>query len=596
MSLTVEQQGVVKFADGFNMVCALPGSGKTHTSISVTEAIINMSDNYSVGMVTFTKASAEEMQSRVTKVIGGGNALPKDKVKCSTFHSFALEQWKDFAPKFELLIGTKQSNIINRALNNSSYDGDYEEACRILDFYGQQLHPKPIAQDELNSWDLYETYVQIVKVNNSLDFSMIFRNVILAMIDNKIPPLPFTHLLCDEFQDTDNIQYAWLQEHAKKGAKITTVGDDDQSIYGFRNSKGYAVMMQFQQEFQAVEHVLSTCFRCRPEILSAAAKVIEFNGDRVIKQMKSNLSPGGEVYIYGLETRDEEAVRAVEILQEHEGKEFAILARNNTQLDVLEELLRKNDIEYSRDVKGGFWDLPQVDSFLKLLYSIANPYDVRYISEVLGFLEEDEGEIIVLARESRKSQGFFAISDSVLDNCRPSTKDLHKKFYMIGSDTEDEEMIRKRMNTLIELIRDAKGKKDAKGMGAAVFVKDFLVEHGVGSLHERIEDIVYRLEPSFGKENDKNDKDGPKITLSTLHSAKGLEWPNVVILGVANGVMPSPKNSAIDEERRLLYVGMTRAEDRLYMLYHRKPSDFLIEAFPQMFPDLIEDSKEDDSE
>lgn len=589
MSLTNEQQSVVQSADGFNLVCALPGSGKTHTSVSVADAILKLSDSYYVGMVTFTKASAKEMSERVRKQIGGGVALSENKLKCSTFHSFALEQWRNYKPEFVLIIGTKQTNIINRALNNSQFNGDYEDACKVLDFYGQQLFPKPIAKDTSHTWDLYQTYVQIIASSSGLDFSMIFRNIILAMRDNKITPLPFTHLLCDEFQDTDNIQYAWLQEHAKKGIKITAVGDDDQSIYGFRHSKGYAVMKQFQDDYQAVEHVLSTCFRCRPEILTAAQKIVEFNEDRVPKDMEAHAGAGGEVYIYGFESRDSEAEQVLEILSDHAGEEFAILARNNIQLDLIEGILKTKDIEYNRKIKNGFWELPQVDSFLKILYSIADPYDVRYISEVLGFLEENEEEIVTLTKESRESQGFFAISDSVLENCRPSTKQLHKLFFQIGSDTDDEDMIRKRMDTLINLIADAKGKKDGKGLAAAKAVKDILVKHGEGSLHERINDIVYRLKPKFEKEFKDNVEDEPKITLSTLHGSKGLEWRNVIILGVSGGTLPSSKSISWDEERRLLYVGMTRAEQRLYMLYNEMPSEFLVEAFPNMFPEIPEE-------
>ena len=591
MSLTEEQQGVVDLADGFNMVCALPGSGKTHTSISVTEAIINKAEHYSVGMVTFTKASAEEMNLRVTKVIGGGKELPKNQVKCSTFHSFALEQWREFAPKFTLLIGTKHSNIVNKALNNSIFEGDYEEASRVLDFYGQQLFPKPIKNDTSNTWDLYETYVKIVKASKSLDFSMIFRNVILAMHENKIAPLPYTHLLCDEFQDTDNMQYAWLQQHAKKGVKITTVGDDDQSIYGFRNSKGYAVMRQFQMEFKAVEHVLTMCFRCRPEILSAAKKIIEFNEDRVLKNMESHLEPGGEVYICACESKDSEVEKIIKLLNEHQGEEFAILARNNYQLDLIERVIRMKGIEYNRKTKNGFWELPQIKPFLNILYAIVNPYDVRYIGEMLRFFEEDEDEIIILFKESIESGGFFAISDRVLDNCRTSTQALHKQIYIIGTDTHDEAMIKAQMDTLVELISDAKDKKNSKDLVVVKTVINLLVKHGEGSLQERIENIVHRLKPKSKQEVNDNEENEPKVTLSTLHGSKGLEWRNVIILGVSDGTLPSPKSSSDEEERRLLYVGMTRAEQCLYMLYNGMPSEFLVEAFPQMFS---EEEVEDD--
>lgn len=583
MSLTEEQQNVVRFADGFNLVCALPGSGKTHASVSVADAILKLSDSYSVGMITFTKASAMEMVERVKDRIGGGISMSEDKVKCSTFHAFVLSQWRNYKPKFVLIIGIDQSNIIKRALNQSQFKGGFDEACQAIDFYGQQLYPQPPIEDTSHSWDLYQCYVGIIESRKGLDFSMIFRKVIIGMRENKIPILPFTHLLCDEFQDTDDIQYAYLQEHAKKGVKITAVGDDDQSIYGFRNSKGYEIMKKFQVDYQAIGHTLSTCFRCRHEILIAAKQVIEFNKDRVQKDMQTHSNAHGEVYISGSASNDSEAEKIIKLLYKHENEEFAILARNNSQLDLIEGLLKIKAIDYDRKVKSGFWELPQVDSLLKILFSIINPHDTRYINEVLGFLEENEDEIVILTKASRKNEGFFAISEDVLKNCRPTTKQLYKIFIMIGNDTTDEDMIRKRMDTILKLTADAKNKKNGKGLAAVTAVRDILVKHYEGSLHERINDIVYRLKPKFKNKCDEEEENRPKITLSTLHSAKGLEWRSVIILGVSEGVLPSKKSTSEAEERRLLYVGMTRAEQRLYLFYNKIPSKFLVEAFPHMF-------------
>ena len=592
MGLTVQQQGVVNSADGFNMVCALPGSGKTHVSISVTEAILNMSPNYSVGLVSFTAASAIEMATRVKKRIGNGVALPEHKVKCATFHSFVLKQWRDHKPGFVLIMKAKQSNIVVRALNQSDFAGNYEDAMRTIDFYGQMLYPVAMPNDTSNTWGLYQSYCSIMKANKGLDLSMVFRNVILAMRSGELEPLPYTHLLCDEFQDTDNIQYAWLQEHAKKGIKITTVGDDDQSIYGFRNSRGYEVMKQFQEEFDAVPHVLSTCFRCKPEILSAAQKIIEFNVDRVSKDMQASADPGGEVHIYATGCSVDETEYVLRILEEHKGQEFAILARNNRQLDFLEGVLKEKGIEYNRDSKNDFWELPQVEAFLKVLFSLRFPYDTRYINEVLGFIEEDEGEILKLTKLAKRHRGFFIIPEESLMDSRPTTKRLHKIFLQLGGDTEDPEIIRKRMNTLMQLIGEAKGKKDGKGLAVASAVRDILVKYGEGDFHERIDDIIYKLRPQRKKEEGDEEKDVDEnpilINLSTLHGSKGLEWPNVILLGLCDGVMPSPKCTSLEEERRLLYVGMTRAEQRLYMLYYGKPSVYLLEAFPTMFPDYDE--------
>jgi DNA helicase-2/ATP-dependent DNA helicase PcrA len=599
MSLTEDQARVLDFADHYNMVCALPGSGKTHTSIALCQKILSLDPSYSVALVTFTKDAAKELKDRVNRLCGDSAV---GRVEARTFHSYALEQWRQKYKAFKLIIGTEATNYVNRAVKMSTYKGAYGDAGAAIDFYGQQLYPVKPQKDPDNTWALYQAYDKLIKNVKGLDLSMVCRNVRLGMLSEEIKPLNYTHMIIDEFQDTDDVQYAWLKAHGEAGIKITVVGDDDQSIYGFRNSKGYEALKQFQEGFDAIGHVLSICFRCKPEILLAAQTVIEFNEERVPKKMLSHCEPGGEVRITQVGNSQEELVKVYEILKQKVGERWAILARNNVQLDSIQGYLSQMNVEVEREDSSSFWDIIEVNCFMKLLYSIRYPYNSKYLNEVLGFLEEDEDLIMEICKKAKKDGGFMMVTPQ--DRLwRPTTVNIHKSWAQIGQNTENEEMIRKRMATIMNWIRDAKGKtktnKEGKllGLAAANAVANMVAIHGEGDLHERIDSIIYRLRPKPEKEDEDNEeKEGPLITLKTLHGSKGLEYPNVIIVGVNEGLLPSSKCSSVDEERRLLYVGMTRAELYLHMLCFGTPSEFLQQSFPGQFEkDEFDDLTYEDS-
>ena len=588
MSLTDDQARVVTFADEYNMVCALPGSGKTHTSMSLCERILEIDPSYKVVMVTFTRSAATELLERVLKKCGKS---AEGRVDVRTFHSLALEQWRNKQKAFKLVVGTEAINYSFRAAANSTYSGAREDIPMVLDKYGQQLYPAKPIKDPDNTWGLFEAYTKILKSNRALDLAMVCRNVRLGMINKEIPPIDTTHMIIDEFQDTDDVQFAWLIAHGDSGIKITVVGDDDQSIYGFRNSKGYTGLVNFQKHYNAIGHVLSICFRCKSEVLLAAKTVIEFNNERVPKNMESNAGTGGGVYIHQLENSDYELHKVVELIKLNASEEWAILARNNTQLDSVAAALGEHEIEFTRDDNKSFWDIPEVNLFLKLLYSLLNPYDSRYLNEVLGFIEEDEDLITQICKKAKKSHGFMVV-EPIEKEWRPVTIEMHKRWNYIGSDTEDEGMIEKRIKTIVTWLITAKkgwgfdkhNQPKGRGHSAVRTVAGFITVNGEGSLHERLSGLVYKLRPKTKEtEGEQEEKIKPLVTLKTLHSSKGLEWPNVMIVGVNNGTLPSNKATCVDEERRLLYVGMTRAQSILHLLTFGKPSEFLTESFPSQF-------------
>ncbi|MBW8191285.1 ATP-dependent helicase [Neiella marina] len=569
LSLTKDQARVVRFADGYNLVCALPGSGKTHTNMEVCRQILTANSSYEVIMVTFTNAAAGEMRTRLSKKLPARLA---SRVKVGTFHSLALEQYKQIRqPK--LLIGPEQSNVIIRAMRLSGYDGKFEDGVAAIEHFGAMLRPLP-KSGRSGDWALYEAYQKIVKSLGKQDFNMIFRAVRLGMELGDIQPFGQSHLLVDEFQDTDNVQYAWIRKHGQSGTKITVVGDDDQAIYGWRGSKGYEVMQMFQTDFDAVGHVLSTCFRCRPEVLLASKKVIEFNTERVAKPMTAKLKPGGTVSIKGFADQDKQAEGVVSLVQQ-EGQ-WAIIARNNSHLDYIEGVLRAHGIAAARLGGKSFWDNPEANCFLKLLHCLRFPQSTNYLNEVLGWLEEDEDTIAAICRDAKRYKGFGHVKESSRGDWRPTTTRFQQYWERIARNTEDGDMISKRMKTLVNWCREAKGGEVDQGLGRAAAIADLIARNAEGSLHERIDGLLTVL--SRQQSTDKKEN-AARVTIATLHSSKGLEFENVIIANCNKGTLPSDKSDVVSEERRLLYVGMTRAIEQLHICYYKQMSPFLEEAF-----------------
>ena len=204
------------------------------------------------------------------------------------------------------------------------------------------------------------------------------------MDEEKIKPYYGTHLLVDEFQDTDRAQYEWIKQHAKTGMITTVVGDDDQSIYGFRNAEGYAGMMRFKTDFNAQLISLPINYRCAPEILYPAARLINQNKERVEKDITAFQKPGGKVEILNFATRDDEIDAFVETVKDNPNS-WAILGRTNKILDIVELYLKDEGVNYRRTAGSDFWDKKITGVYLGTLVSIVKQ-DWTMIASTLHFI------------------------------------------------------------------------------------------------------------------------------------------------------------------------------------------------------------------
>ncbi|MFG0904676.1 ATP-dependent helicase [Photobacterium damselae] len=600
-----EDQALVAQSDGYTMCCALPGSGKSHTIVELTKNLLAKNKTNKVLLITFTRAAAAELTERLNVKLGD----QAYRAKASTFDSIYGQQVKTLNEKRKkrTLVGGEQYNFIERAIRYCSLNGmKMEDALGHIDYYGRMIDPKPINDDETaESWQVYSSYMSLLAQNNMQDFNVIAREAYLGVETGRIAPWDCTHMLVDEFQDTSDMQYAWIRVHGEAGIKITVVGDDDQSIYSWRGALGFENMVMFQQDFNAKGYVLRKCFRCRPEILASARTIIEFNSERVYKEMESAREEGGIVKVHGYLSEVDELDAMIQAIKAN-NKQWAILSRTNKILDKAEAMLKVNEIPYIRLGSKNLWDDNVANIFLKIIWSIIRPKDKRFIGEILGWLGEDEQDIQLISRAMTYFKGSFGewMPDETLQWSSVS-QTLHEKWIPFGIDCSGKILIEGRVKQLLDLLKEARGNKGSEAKfldilgGIIIGMKDEL------SFCERVEILAKNLAPSKDGNNE-DDVETGVVTLSSLHSSKGLQWAQVWMLASNQGICPSTRaldegEAAVSEERRLFYVGMTRAVDELRLSFtfnplqgtgeRKPPSQFLGEGFPERTLEIIEQLK-----
>ena len=574
MSATVEQERAIGDSLLNNLLCAAPGAGKTFTLVKICLEILNDSPYNEICLVTFTNSGVKEMQSRLNKVL---TPAQMRRVKIATFHSLFLEQAKS-TMNGTLLIGPAQNNFIDR-LQRQLGIKHYEEVKEAIDIVGMELDRS--VYEGTKEGNIFKAYQELKSNNKKYDLDDVARRAVSGMIKNRIAPFKFTHFLVDEFQDTDEIQFRWLVEHYRQtGARFTVVADDDQSIYSFRGALGYDILLKFQKETGANLHLLSQCFRCRPEILSAAYNMIEFNEDRIPKDVKSAKPAGGEFKIHIHETSNEQYSTFEQNYNENPG-EWAILCRTNKLLDLASLQLTGLGIKHRIANVKSIWDTRQADFILKFLYCIRFPQaGGRYIGEILGFLCEHEQNILDIQNKVNSANGLHHVKLEANGGYNHATEVyfgyLHDWFDNTNSSSEIQTRVRT-IKALLSLAKNGRGATQLKNIGIESSVLDILFNLK-GSWYDRIDALLSNLNK---KKNNQENHDENEVVLTTFHGSKGLEWEYRATFDFIQGLSPSNKaleqdrcnktSIALSEERRLAFVAMTRAMEKLFIhTYERR--------------------------
>ncbi|MGF6768595.1 superfamily I DNA/RNA helicase [Paraburkholderia sp. GAS199] len=541
---------------------ACPGAGKTKT-IAAKAALLLSNPAAIVGAVTFSKDAAVELRDRILTLAGDG---AKKRLIAGTFHSLAFKQ----LGKRDIATDGDRMALIARVIAELGLNWKPEEVVpvieRIKTNFGRVEAGTPDAQ-------IYAAYQNALERNGKIDFQDMLRLAVAGMERSDIAPYRFTDLLVDEFQDTDPLQYRWVELHAKAGAQVTVVGDDDQSIYGFRAALGFRGMESFAETFNAQRVVLGKNYRCYDEILSAADRVIRNNTDRIAKILMADRGPGGFVAAKRSDDEYADAEAAIETLQPllTAGKSCAILARTNRILDPIEAVCRSYGVPYFRASGSSILNRPQGALMCNLL-EVAEGRKQNGLDAVLGYMGMSTPLLAVLHRDMGPVLVQRLKKDLVALGLPEDTATVYRSFMKRLS--EWQEMCGRRFYSLV---------LDGVLELMMTYAKNDQATRAIQGTY----DVLSRLSGTFGErveylKRDNNKPADDVLVLTTMHSSKGLEWDHVWISRAEEGVVPDEK-STVSEERRLFYVAMTRARDGLTIATIKKNpvSRFLIESAVQ---------------
>ena len=576
------------------LTIAAPGSGKT--KMLAAKAAYLLSDGKSVTAVTFTRDSAIELRERIIKQAGEG---AMSRLLVGTFHSIDLlmaNPTKKTNMGREILSQSKsllqrpwviakesfRRATVLRAISDSGLDDcEINVATTIIEGI-KSGQVKPTSDQEVK---LVQTYTELMVRHGVIDFQDILLKTNEGIVSGEITPLRTDHLLLDEFQDTDLPQFEWAMHHAKTGVVVTAVGDDDQSIYGFRRALGFAGMDRFAENLKATKVVLGLNYRSHSEILAPAAKLIAVNLHRMDKALVAFKGLGGRV---AWERFSNTFVEADACLQEikvalSSGHTVGVLARTNKRLDSVESLLLAEDIPYTCASGDSILKYPEASILLAGLSCLVRS-DPKDTDELLAWCGVDEDDLVSIhkllgkhpidwiANEGKSAMSSVALKDSSKSTLRSVGKRMAEWKCFVSSNATA--FVVERVKELLTENSSDKRSSDRFKVLAKIF-ESTGEKAGSEATFSRKIDAIRRL-----IESPKTAVDAlEKVCLLTAHSSKGLEFDTVWIIGAQEGQFPDDA-SAIQEERRLMYVAMTRARQVLWISASGKSeiSRFVVES------------------
>lgn len=563
--LDFNQQAVVDYR-GHCLCIAGPGSGKTRTIIAKVGSLWEERSG-GICIVTFTRAATEEIKERIR--LEHGAEVAKG-VAVGTFHKLCITMLKRANRLGKIVQSSEQRNYVLRAMDEVGFPGEYEDAVAEIERYKTSLTN---TEDKTGVVGAYQGFLKKARCCDLID---VIANTVKLMQSGEIAPLKAANLLIDEYQDCDWLQYEWIRCHAKAGSNITVVGDDDQTIYGFRRSIGFEGITQFKNEFSAKEIHLNVNYRSHQEIIELSDKLIRNNAGRVFKEYHSFRGPGGEVQ--GLAPAGEDG-QIEEIIDYVRSKGFelspgqqgvmavkkgglAVIARTNHCLTKLVIRMRSEGIVFKYDRKVSY--PAEVGVLFMLLASIEEPSvnavysGLHYIGVPTAFLRQlcnDRPDDAIRLNKGAKItiKGLDAELQKRVDDFASRLK-AACSVREAGEVDFSIEIIERLMLNFFDPEIHSKPSKNLM-----MYVCEVLKKIS-GSLTKRVRRLDSPMDDR-GAELGNEDELGP-VELHTMHSCKGLEFDVVYITDVSEEIIPAKKAFDLEEERRLLFVAITRAKQK----------------------------------
>lgn len=629
-NLNDKQREAAMYTEGALLILAGAGSGKTST---MTRRIAYLVDEkgvspYNILAVTFTNKAAREMEERVEEILGSNS-----RMWIMTFHAACLRMLRmdgdrlGYTNSFAVYDPVDQKSIVKNLLKEYEIDEKKFTPNSILSNISkakeQEMGPREFEENAGDFRDetvakVYRGYERILSRNNAMDFDDLILNAVRLLKEN--PDVlekyqeRFRYIMVDEYQDTNQLQYKLISLLAKKYGNICVVGDDDQCIYQWRGAD-IRNILNFEKEFPKAKVVkLEQNYRSTANILEAAHSVISNNKQRKRKKLWTDASQGEKIQYHRLESDYREAGYIAQeigyMVQQGENyRDFAILYRTNAQSRNFEDSLAQRRIPYR--VIGGlrYYDRMEIKDMIAYMRLVANPMDDIAFDRVVNSPKRGIGKATMdkiksVANYCEKSIFQYVESEAIADTLSgKASRGMNEFLEIIREYSEEKENLR--VSDIYEglliksgYLKALEDQRTAEADGRIENLMEFKsVIYEFENRDSKLELDEFLEKLALLSDVDNHDSEANAVTLMTMHSAKGLEFPYVFMPGMEDGLFPSWRSrdsiSQMEEERRLCYVGMTRAKRRLWMtsaesrlLYGKvnatRESEFMREINPKL--------------
>ena len=602
--LNREQQQAVQHTEGPLLILAGAGSGKTKVlTVRIAYLLAQGVNPYEILAITFTNKAAKEMKSRVEGLVGD----VANRIWLSTFHSFCakflrfeLDNFLGYNSNFTIYDTSDSQVVIKAALKALNLDDKYYPVGAMISAISDAKNKLMFASDyrkqardfyQQKVADVYEYYERELRKNNALDFDDLLL-VAVKLLQSNAAVLEkyskrFRYVMIDEYQDTNHAQYLLAYLLSSHWKNIAVVGDADQSIYAWRGADIQNIL-DFEKDYPNCTSIkLEQNYRSTKIILDAANAVIDNNEGRPEKNLWTDKVEGAKIQHFTAQSEHEEAAFIGDtIVKKHDIHgipygDMAILYRTNAQSRVLEEALIKRALPYTMVGGTKFYDRKEIKDVLAYLRVLYNPFDDLSLLRIINVPKRSIGATTVsklqdYARENGTSLFMTLTQLHLVDTIKGKTKEKLEEFgiliFTLVAEMDDKsvldilEAILDRTGYLAQLEEstDPQDQARAENIGELLSVaKDFQDTNPIGTVEDFLEQVALVNDVDFFEQEES------KVTLMTLHAAKGLEFPIVFLGGLEEGLFPHSRTlmnpEEIEEERRLAYVGITRAEKELYI-------------------------------
>ncbi|MDF1452449.1 DNA helicase PcrA [Staphylococcus epidermidis] len=634
-NMNSEQSEAVRTTEGPLLIMAGAGSGKTRVLTHRIAYLLDEKDvsPYNILAITFTNKAAKEMKARVEHLVGEEAQV----IWMSTFHSMCVRILRRDADRigiernFTIIDPTDQKSVIKDVLKSENIDSKRFEPRMFIGAISNlknELKTPEDAQKEANDFHsqmvatVYKGYQRQLSRNEALDFDDLIMTTInlfervpetLEYYQNK-----FQYIHVDEYQDTNKAQYTLVKLLANKFKNLCVVGDSDQSIYGWRGADIQNIL-SFEEDYPEAKTIfLEQNYRSTKNILNAANEVIKHNSERKPKGLWTANSGGDKIQYYEAMTERDEAEYVVKEITKHQrsGKkysEMAILYRTNAQSRVLEETFMKSNIPYTMVGGQKFYDRKEIKDLLSYLRVIANSNDDISLQRIINVPKRGIGPSSVEKIQTYALQNNISMFDALAEVdfiglSKKVTQECISFYEMIQNLIKEQEFLE--ISEIVDEVLQKSGYRDMLDREQSIESRSRLEnldefmsvpkDYEENTPLEEQSLINFLTDLSLVADIDEADTQNG-VTLMTMHSAKGLEFPIVFIMGMEESLFPhiraikSEDDHEMEEERRICYVAITRAEELLYitnattrMLFGRSQSNMPSRFLKEIPEDLLD--------